>query len=303
VDSARNHLRRFAVHAVLWRNYLDWAVANVPFYLQPILIFFWTSFFFFFAAPARSSVVRNLAVVLPGSSRLTNHLRAFRTLMHFAQTIADGANYRVNHADFDYEIEGAELLEQLARADGAILLTAHMGNYDLGAALFVQKFNREISMVRAPEPHQESAQHLTEFVEQTGKGAVKIAYSTDGALVAFDLLNRVRAGEIVSIQGDRVTPGVANVDGRMFGRYVRVPSGPFTLALVAQKPIYPLFMIRAGHYRHRIIVREPITVSRSGHRRDDIAAAAGKWCAVLESVLAQHWDQWFAFAPIFSADD
>ncbi|MFL6595795.1 MAG: hypothetical protein ACJ8HQ_10175, partial [Chthoniobacterales bacterium] len=164
--AAPAYLRRFAVHAVLWRNYLDFAVANVPFYLQPILIFFWTIFFFFFAAPARRSVVRNLAVVLPGSSGLTNHLRAFRTLLHFAQTISDGANYRVNQAEFDYEIEGADFLEQLARADGAILLTAHMGNYDLGAALFAQKFNREISMVRAPEPHHESAQHLTGFVEE-----------------------------------------------------------------------------------------------------------------------------------------
>jgi len=303
VERAREYLRGFAVHAVLWRNYLDWAVANVPFYLQPILIFFWTIFFFFFAAPARRSVLRNLAVVLPGSSRLTNHLRAFRTLMHFAQTISDGANYRVNQAEFDYEIEGADLLEQLARADGAILLTAHMGNYDLGAALFAQKFHRAISMVRAPEPHQESAQHLSEFVKQTGKGAVKIAYSTDGALVAFDLLNAVRRGEIVSIQGDRVTPGVAYVDCEMFGRRVRVPNGPFTLALVAQKPIYPLFIIRAGHYRHRIIVREPITVIRSGHRRDDIAIAVRKWCEILEPVLARHWDQWFAFAPIFSANE
>jgi lauroyl/myristoyl acyltransferase len=302
--TARDLLRRFAVHAVLWRNYLDWAVANVPYYLQPILIFFWTIFFFFFAAPARRSVVRNLAVVLPGSSRLTNHLRAFRTLLRFAQTISDGANYRVNHAEFDYEIIGANFLEQLSRADGAILLTAHMGNYDLGAALFAQKFNREIRMVRAPEPDEEAAQHLTNFVEQTGKGAIKISYSTDGALVAFDLLQALRQGEIVSIQGDRVTPGVGEVAGEMFGRRVHVPSGPFTLALVAQKPIFPLFIVRAGHYRYRIIVHEPITVSRRGPARDQaIAAAAAQWCDVLEQVVAEHWDQWFAFAPIFSGHE
>ncbi len=303
MQAARAYLRRFAVHGVLWRKYLDFAVANVPFYLQPVLIALWTVFFFFLAAPARRSVVRNLAVVLPGSSALMNHLRAYRTLFRFAQTIADAANYRVNNADFDYEIIGAEYLEQLSRARGAIVLTAHMGSYDLGAALFAQKFNRQIRMVRAPEPDEKAAEHLTSFVEETGGGAVKIAYSTDGALLAFDLLGALRAGEIVSIQGDRVIPGVAAVEGEMFGQRVHVPSGPFTLALVAEVPIFPLFIVRAGHYRYRIIVGEQIVLARNGHARNDaIAGAALAWCRVLERIVAQHADQWFAFAPIFAAD-
>jgi hypothetical protein len=114
------------VHGVLWRNYLDWAVANVPFYFQPVVIAYWTVFFFFFAAPARRAVVANLAVVLPGSSRWINYLRAYRTLMNFAFTIGDAASYKVNRSEFTYEIIGAEPLEQLARAKGAIVLTAHM---------------------------------------------------------------------------------------------------------------------------------------------------------------------------------
>ena len=303
MPQVRDLLRRFAVHGVLWRNYLDWALANVPFYLRPILIAFWTIFFFFLAAPARRSVVRNLAVVLPGSSPVMNHLRAYLTLLRFAQTITDASNYRVTNAEFDYEIDGNDFLEELGHASGAIVLTAHMGNYDLGAALFARVFNRELRMVRAPEPDEKSAQHLSSFVEQTGKGAVKIAYSTEGALLAFDLLSALRQGEIVSIQGDRVIPGVAEVAGEMFGERVHVPSGPFTLALVAQVPIYPLFIVRAGHYRYRIVVREPIVVARGGGSRDEvIAAAAAAWCRVLEEIIAQHWDQWFAFAPIFAVD-
>ncbi|MDQ6624329.1 MAG: hypothetical protein M3Y86_12710 [Verrucomicrobiota bacterium] len=302
-EPRKTFLRRFAVHGVLWRHYLDWALANLPFYLRPILIGFWTFFFFFLAAPARRSVVRNLAVVLPGSSPVMNHLRAFLTLLRFAQTITDAANFRVNHAEFDYEIVGAELLEQLGRARGAIVLTAHMGSYDLGAALFAEKFQRELKMVRAPEPDQQSAAHLSSFVEETGRGAVKIAYSSNGALLAFDLLAALRAGEIVSIQGDRVTPGVAGIGGEMFGAPVHVPSGPFTLALVAGVPIFPLFIVRAGHYRYRIIVREPILVVRQERSRDQaIAAAAAQWCRVLQTLIADHWDQWFAFAPIFAAD-
>ena len=62
--------RRFAVRSVLWRHYLDFGVSNVPFYLRPITIFFWSIFFYFFAAPARRAILSNLKVVLPGSSWL-----------------------------------------------------------------------------------------------------------------------------------------------------------------------------------------------------------------------------------------
>ena len=293
-------LRRFAVKGVLWRHYLDFAVANVPFYLQPILLWSWTVFFFFLAAPARRAVVTNLAIMLPGSSPIVNHFRAFRTLMNFAWTIAEAANYKMNKARFAYEIDGAEQLEQLASTRGAIVLTAHMGSYDLGAALFAQKFNREIRMVRAPEPDYRTAQHLDTALQQTGEGAVKIDYNTEGSLLAFDLLGALRRGEIVSIQGDRAIAGAGSSEGEMFGHPVLVPSGPFTLALVSERPIYPLFIARAGYRRYRIMVREPLVMARSGRSREhDIEAAVEWWCGVLQAVIAQHWAQWFAFASPF----
>lgn len=294
--------RRFAVHGVFWREYLDWALRNVPFYLQPVLIVFWTIFFFFFAAPARRAIVSNLRVILPGSSFWMNQLRAFQTLLNFARTITDAANYKLTKTEFDYEIAGAEFLEQLSAARGAIVLTAHMGNYDLGAALFAQKFQREIQMVRAPEPDAQSADHLNASLARSGEGAVKIAYNSEGALLSFDLLNAVRQGEIVSIQGDRAFAGVAAVEGRLFGVPVQIPSGPFSLAQVAQVPIFPLFIVRAGHHRYRIMIHPPLTVARSGRARaDDIAEAVSAWCRVLEETIAQHWEQWFSLVPIFPA--
>ena len=146
-------MRRFAVRGVFWRQYLDWALLNVPFYFLPVLIWFWTSFFFFFAAPARRAVLSNLEVILPGSSHLMNYLRVWLTMYNFAWTIAEGSHYKLNKSHFLYEIDGAHALERLAAANSAIVLTAHMGNYDLGAALFAEKFQREIRMVRAhPSP-------------------------------------------------------------------------------------------------------------------------------------------------------
>jgi phosphatidylinositol dimannoside acyltransferase len=303
-NSSGNFLHRFAVRGVFWRQYLDWATINMPFYTYPVLHCFMTLFFFFFAAPARRIVLANLAIILPGSSRAANYLRVFRTFHNYAWTISEAAIQKLNKEEFAYEIIGAKWLDQLGAAQGAIVLTAHMGNYDLGAALFAQKFNREIRLVRAPEPDQQTAQHLTASLEKSGDGAVKVDYNTAGALLSFDLLNALRLGEIVSIQGDRVDTDLATIDAHLFAKKVRLPNGPFVLAQVSRAPIYPLFIARSGYRSYQIIVREPIAVLRTGRdREDDIAQAVEKWGRVLEQLIAARWDQWFAFAPGFLSDE
>ncbi len=294
-------MRRFAVRGVFWRQYLDWALFNVPFYFLPVLVWFWTTFFFFFAAPARRAVFSNLEVILPGSSRLMNYLRVWFTMYNFAWTIAEGSHYKLNKSHFLYDIDGTHALERLARAKSAIVLTAHMGNYDLGAALFAEKFQREIRMVRAPEPDRQTARHLDKTLEKTGAGAVRVDYTTNATSISFDLLQALRENQIVSIQGDRAVEGSALASTKLFGREAKLPTGPFILSQIAEAPIFPLFIVRLGYRHYRIIVREPIVCERSGGTREEIVSASlQQWSATLQEMIMHHWDQWYAFVPTFS---
>ena len=301
MTDSRRWFRRFAVRGVAWRHYLDFGLTNVPFYLRPVMIFFWTIFFFFLAAAARRAILSNLCVVLPGSSPIINLGRAWLTLFNFAWTISDAADHKLAQTKFAYEVEGAEFLEQLASAKGAILLTAHMGNYDLGAAVFAQRFQREIRMVRAPEADAQTARHLNESLERAGAGAVKVAYNTSSMALPLELLNAIRQGEIVSIQGDRAVGHVSQRATRLFGEEVCLPDGPFMLAFVAQVPIYPLFIVRTSFHHYKIIARPPIQCLRSERDRESaIEEALREWGRTLESVIKANWSQWFSLVPIFS---
>ncbi|MEO5753340.1 MAG: lysophospholipid acyltransferase family protein [Chthoniobacterales bacterium] len=292
---------RLAVRGVAWRQYLDFGLTNVPFYLRPVMIFFWTIFFYFLAAPARRAILSNLRVVLPGSHPLLNHARAWLTLYNFAWTISDAADHKLAKTEFAYEVEGAEFLDRLAAAHGAVLLTAHMGNYDLGAALFAERFQRAIRMVRAPEADAQTARHLDQSLERAGAGAVKVAYNTSTMALPLELLNAIRQGEVVSIQGDRVVANVSHRPARLFGENVSLPDGPFMLAFVAQVPIYPLFIVRTSFHRYKIIVRQPIHCRRDERGRESaIEEALATWCHTLEEVIAANWSQWFALVPFFS---
>lgn len=303
MNNSRSWRQDFAVRGVSWRKGLDWAIANIPSFFHPPLIVFWTLFFFFFAGDSRRAVLSNVAAIFPGSGGAVNYLRAFRVFYNFAWTLTESAAYRLHKTRFDCELSGANIFDQLLAANGAILLTAHMGSYDLGAALFAEQFQREMRMVRAPEGDDASAQHVDLALKQAGAGSVKVDYSTEGSTLSLDLLNALRRGEIISIQGDRAVENVSSAETKLFGHKVSLPNGPFMLALISPAPIYPLFIVRIGYRKYRIVAHEPIICARTKRSRDeDVAEAMAKWSRVLEETITQQWAQWYAFTPIFASD-
>jgi lauroyl/myristoyl acyltransferase len=294
-----NRRGKFAVESVFWRRVIDWSVDHIPTIVHRPLIWVAASVFFFIAAPARKALLRNLRLVFPRSWRALNYPRVIRVFANFGWSLTDSAAYRLSKARFRYEVEGTRFLEQLTSSKGGVVLTAHMGNYDLGAALFAERFHRRIKMVRAPEPDALAAQHVDLALQQTSAGAVRVGYSSDGTSLAFDLLNDLRNGEIISIQGDRVVGEVARAPVRFFGREVSLPNGPFVLSLVSETPIYPLFIVRTGDQKYKIVARAPIVCGRGGGAREQIVdTAMQKWAEGLEEIVSQYWPQWFAFAPL-----
>ncbi len=300
MSKARRWWHGFAVQGVQWRKFVDWAILNVPSWFHPALVWMGTFVFFFFAGRARKTTLRHLRIVLPGSSRLVNYSRVFRIFSNFGWTLADAAVYRLQKPAFTYELEGEAYLRELTSAQGAIVLTAHMGNYNLGAALFAQKFDRHLRMVRAPEPDALSAQHVDLSLHEASAGGVQVGYSSNSTSLALDLLNALRNGEIISIQGDRVIGDVATSPVKLFGHKAFLPTGPFVLSFMTQKPIYPLFIVRSGYRKYKIIACAPIVGSRNQTREEEMAEAMRRWTEVLEEQVRAYREQWYAFTPVFA---
>jgi predicted LPLAT superfamily acyltransferase len=289
--------RRYLVRGVFWRQYLRWGVLTVPCWIEPVILGFYVLAFMFWNT-GRRAVIANLKAILPGSWTLTNLFRAYRMIWNFAWTIDDNVRFRETRTVPDWEFIGLEHFEKLqAYPGGAIILTAHMGSYDLGANLFAETSPRKIVMVRAPEVDPQTRQYEE---SQYGRAteSLRIDFNTKAADLAFDLLEAVRAGEIVAIQGDRITPGIATLPATLFGKPTEMPAGPFALAMAARVPIFPLFVIRRGRRFYQLVTREPIFVERRGRDRDaDLKRAIDLWTAELERMIRSAWWNWFMFEP------
>jgi lauroyl/myristoyl acyltransferase len=282
----------------LWRRLLHWAVLNIPPWLEPLVIGWWSMFFLFWG-PGRRGVMRNLTAIFPGSTALANFFRTYRVFWNYAWTITDNARFRLLRTIPRWDFEQRENFEELqSHGGGAILLTAHMGSYDLGAALFAELTTRRIVMVRAPEVDPGTREFEDRVHEEKGATGLRVGFNTTATDLAFDLLAAVQSGEIVAIQGDRVTPGIASVETTLFGKRMNVPAGPFALAMASRAPIFPLFVMRRGRRHYCLLTCQPITVTRTSRYRDhDIRRGVDEWARALESAIREGWQQWFAFEP------
>jgi len=289
--------RRFQVKGVFWRQFLRWAVLNIPLSIEPAVIAWW-SLFFLLWGPGRRGVMRNLSAIKPGSWAITNFARTLRVFWNYAWTITDNIRFKEQRVIPEFSFIGREHFEPLLHASGgAIILTAHMGSYDLGAHLFAASSTRKIVMIRAPEVDPQTRQYEEAKVGQTSEDGLRVGFNTTGDL-AFELLEAVQRGDLVAIQGDRVTSGIATTPVTLFGRRANVPTGPFALAMAARVPIHPMFIVRRGLRSYALITGEPIIVERIGRSRD-FTPAIEKWITQLEQVIGEHWFQWFAFEPYF----
>lgn len=295
-------IRRFVTAGVFWRQLIAWAVVNVTPWLEPPLLWLWSLFFFLGAQGNRRGILANLRVTAPHLGPFRRAWFGMRAFWKFALTFTDTTRFHEQRIELDWEVSGTAHLDDLAAEQNGIVITAHMGNYDLGAFAFARKTGRPLVLVRAPETDPDSDSHARRQRERSLREIGTIAVQLSAENPVLDLLDALRNGSIVAIQGDRVVPGVADLQATMFGRTISIPAGPFALAMATGARLWPLFIVRMGRRHYRIMAFPPIEVRRTSRDRDaDMRRAANAWLAILERVLCEFPDQWFAFYPAFGA--
>ena len=301
-------LNRLRLQSDLLPRFLGWAVPACPFFLEPVLVTAYTALFWAIAAPPRKAVQANIRVLHPQMPAPAVWWGSFRVFLNFAWTCVDAERARDGAGAFHWEVDGAERFDQASALDsGLLLLTAHMGNYDVAAAAFADRFGKKVHAVREPEPTEELQNFRRAELARNAGDSLAIAYNTAEGMLGIDLIRALGNGEVVAIQGDRVmfdvSPTFCPFDQNGDNVRLRVPVGPFVLAMTARVPILPLFVIRTGMRSYRILCGETFDCVRTSRdKQADLDRAVAHWGHVLEKVVRPHWDQWFVFEPAFAVE-
>lgn len=268
-------------------------------------MFQFTFLFWLLCGKARNAVAANLGVILEGSHPLMNQLRAFRVFWNFAWTMTDVMHVQQGADIITWEVAGKQNLNEMEQQrEGAVLMTAHMGSYDVAAPVFAHHFSRPVHMVRAPERDQASQEFRVNQQSANTSGQFVIHFNTPGGMLGVELARAISEGGVVAIQGDRILFDVSSVNTAFKqGVSWNVPRGPFTLALVSRAKIYPVFIIRQGYRRYKVLAGNVFSMTVTGRDKEKaVQDAAANWTSIIRPVIEKHWYQWFVFEPVFKTE-
>ncbi|MCL4748981.1 MAG: hypothetical protein KJ015_02425, partial [Myxococcales bacterium] len=126
------------------------------------------------------------------------------------------------------------------------------------------------------------------------RAGVRVVHVGGHPLDALPLLHHLQDGGIVAVQLDRVPRGGRAVSVPFLGRELAMPEGPFALAAIAQVPLVPLFVRRAGYLDYELGAGMPIRLperATPAELREAAARAAGE----MERSVRACPTQWFEF--------
>jgi Kdo2-lipid IVA lauroyltransferase/acyltransferase len=182
------------------------------------------------------------------------------------------------------DVEGIEKIDKaLSLGRGAIVLSAHFGNWELIPIYFASKGYP--SNIVARPIYYEKYNEWVSFL-RTSMG-VNIVYRTDSPKRMIKIL---KDNQLLGIVADQDIKSVEGVFIDFFGKKAKTPSAPVKLAHAVKTPLIPMLIVRCG-LRHKIYVEDPIFVENT--TADDwVESYTQKWSDVIESYIRKYPGQW-----------
>lgn len=184
-------------------------------------------------------------------------------------------------------VEGLEtFLEAIDRRRGVVLVTGHLGNWEVGgAALAARGIPLDVVALRQGNPlfHRETLRLRTKM----GMRVIERDRTPGAALRAL------RRGRVVALLGDQ-NPIAGGIEIPFFGRPAPTPRGPAVLSLRTGSPLFLGVAVRTeGDQGRWVVSLEAVDATRSGSVRREVRRLVGAYTRRLEDAIRETPEQYF----------
>ena len=231
------------------------------------------------------------------------HALCLENVASFGQMMADyflcaGMNAAARAHRLLDEWRGLEHLEAArARGRGTIVVTAHLGHWELGGVTLA-RHGWPLTVVTLEEPSSE----LTRWRDacRAHLGIRTIAVGPGHPFSFIELIHTLRRNEIVAMLVDRPYAGTgAPVD--FFGGRTEFSTAPALLAHHTGATVLPAFVLQKPNSRYVSFADPHIELAVGRSPRHTLAENTQRIATSFESIVRAHPDQWFNYVPVWSA--
>lgn len=204
-----------------------------------------------------------------------------RTFFEFPLT------HRLTPAGGRVEVVGRERLVDLANADTpAILISGHFANWEVMAAVIADAgVPCRVTYRAANNPY------IDRRIRETRARYGVRLFAPKGGLGSRELLDTLKAGQSVAFLNDQKFNG--GVAAPFFGRTVHTAGAPTRVAVRFGAVLQPMRVQRLPGARFRVVIDEPIPLSRTGDRDVDVEEGVRRINAYVEACIRDRPAEWF----------
>jgi len=297
---ARRLLGPFHVTGVFWFRLHQLGVKRFPGWMLWVEVSLFTTFFWVVLRRIRDAVAGNLEAVLGPCGWWQRQVRIYRTFWTFAWCLSERYERLSTRRTFAVEVQGTDGWRDLAASGrGFVLVTAHLGSWEVGSMLPASRERRRIHVVREAETDPRAQRFIEDLIRRCA-GDLYVTHFAEDPQLGMVMLDALRQGEVVALQGDRPRAGGRTAQVRLFGRPYALPIGPAALARAAGAALVPVFIFREGRRRYRCVIRPTIEVAQTADRQRDLGAALERFAADLEAAIRRRPHQWFCFRKLWN---
>jgi len=185
-------------------------------------------------------------------------------------------------------IEGREHLDAaLAKGNGVIALSAHLGNFFLvGKRLATEGYPVHV-LVNQPR-YGRFADLMDYFRLQVGQ---KTIHARPRREALRELMQVLRKNQLAVIIADEYRTG-SGIRVPLFGRMVLARRGPAILALRTGAPVVPICLMRNPNGDLRLVIEPELELIRSTRNKADVRENVLRMTQWLERTVQTYPDQW-----------
>jgi KDO2-lipid IV(A) lauroyltransferase len=212
-----------------------------------------------------------------------NLCKTFLEIPGLARQKPEDIRSRVRYTGVDRKEWG-----RASREGGALLLTCHLGNWELMALAFGWEEEADLAFVARPLDNACFDQWMSRLRSRSGNRIIL----KRGALRGVHRC--LREGRFVGLLMDQGVKGREGVYVDFFGHLAGSSVALAFLAGRFQVPVHPVYTFRdASGTGHTVHIGPEIPVVNTGRKKDDILENTQRFQKALEEIIREHPEQWF----------